>query len=129
VRLLPGVEPASFLAELTKVIADPNVTAEPTGTFFKANSAPTDTALFRAIEKVSSQYFNGAPVIPRLTSGYNECQRYRELGIIAYGFTPYAATETESDTEHGNDERVRVEQVRRAPRVLYDVVAQVAGEQ
>ena len=127
VRLLPGEDPARFQGELKKVINDPNITIEPMGTFRKANSSPTGTALFRAIEKASGRYFNGAPVSPRLTSGYDECQRYREVGIVAYGFTPYSATEAESDTEHGNDERVRVEQVRRAPRVLYDVVAEVAA--
>ncbi len=127
VRLLPGEEPARFQAELRKVINDPNITIEPIGIFRKANSSPINTELFRAIEKVAARYFDGAPVSPRLTSGYDECQRYRELGIVAYGFTPYSATEAESDSEHGNDERVRVEQVRRAPRVLYDVVAEAAG--
>lgn len=127
VRLLPDEDPARFQAELKKVINDPNISVEPIGTFRQANSSPTGTALFRAIEKAAGRYFNGAPVSPRLTSGYDECQRYREVGIVAYGFTPYSSTEAESDTEHGNDERVRVEQVRRAPRVLYDVVAEVAA--
>jgi acetylornithine deacetylase/succinyl-diaminopimelate desuccinylase-like protein len=66
-------------------------------------------------------------VVPRLTSGYTENQRYRPLGISAYGFSPYTATEQEGSTEHGNDERIRVEELRRAPRILYDVVMGVAG--
>ena len=37
------------------------------------------------------------------------------------------ATEEEGNTEHGNDERIRVEEVRRGPRVLFDVVVKVAG--
>jgi acetylornithine deacetylase/succinyl-diaminopimelate desuccinylase-like protein len=37
------------------------------------------------------------------------------------------ATEEEGNTEHGNDERIRVEEVRRGPRVLFDVLAVVAG--
>jgi len=127
VRLLPGEDPAAFEAALKKMINDPGITIEHLSTFRKANSSPTDTALFRAIEKTSARYFPGAPVTPRLTSGYNECQRYRELGIVGYGYSPYAATEPETHSEHGNDDRVRVEQVRRAPRVLYDVVAEVAG--
>ena len=59
---------------------------------------------------------------PLLTSGYDENQRYRPLGIYAYGFNPYTATQEENDTEHGNDERIRVEEVRRGFRVMYDVV-------
>ncbi len=90
--------------------------------------SPTDTALYEAIRQVSAQYFPGTPVVPRLTSGYTENQRYRPLGINAYGFCPYTATEEEGSTEHGNDERIRVAEVRRGFRVLYDVVTMVAGE-
>jgi hypothetical protein len=32
------------------------------------------------------------------------------------------------ETQHGNDERIRVEEVRRGPKILFDVVARVAGE-
>jgi len=67
------------------------------------------------------------PVLPRLSSGYTESQRYRPLAIAAYGFTPYLTTQEEGSTEHGDNERIRVDQVRRGPRVLYDVVAKVAG--
>ena len=127
VRLLPGEDPARFHAELKHVINDPEITIEPIGAFFKANAAPTDTALFRSIEKAAARYFPGARIFPVVTAGYNECQRYRELGIVAYGFTPYASTEAEANTEHANDERLRMDQVRRAPRVLYDVVTGVAA--
>ena len=128
VRLLPGDDPQHFLESIRQVVADPNVTIEPESTDFRiANASPTDTALFQAIREVSKQYFPGTPIVPRLTSGYTENQRYRPLGINCYGFTPYLATAEEGSTEHGNDERIRVEEIRRGPRVLYDVVAAVAG--
>jgi hypothetical protein len=52
---------------------------------------------------------------------------YRPLGIEAHGFTSYTATDAEGSTEHGNDERVRLEEVRRAPKTLFDVVMALAG--
>lgn len=129
VRILPGGDPKALLAEIRRVVDDPNVTIEPLNAEFRlANYSPTDTALFAAIRKVSAQYFPGTPVVPLITSGYTENQRYRPLGIQAYGFNPYVATEEESNTEHGNDERIRVEEVRRGPRVLFDVLASVAGK-
>jgi acetylornithine deacetylase/succinyl-diaminopimelate desuccinylase-like protein len=85
--------------------------------------------LFSAIQKVSAAYFPGTPVVPRLDSGYTENQRYRPLGINSYGFTPYTSTDAEGSTEHGNDERIRVEEVRRGFRVLYDVIMTVASKQ
>ena len=98
---------------------DPNVTVEALNAEFRvANYSGTDNALFVAIREVSGKYFPGTPVVPHITSGYTENQRYRPLGIVAYGFSPYVATEQEGSTEHGNDERIRVEEVRRGPRVL-----------
>jgi acetylornithine deacetylase/succinyl-diaminopimelate desuccinylase-like protein len=129
VRLLPGDDPKEFLESIRRVVNDPNVSVEPLNSDFRvANSSPTNTALYSAIQKVAAQYFPGTPVVPRLDSGYTENQRYRPLGIQAYGFTPYASTEEEGSTEHGNDERIRVEEVRRGFRVLYDVVTVFAAK-
>jgi acetylornithine deacetylase/succinyl-diaminopimelate desuccinylase-like protein len=129
VRLLPGEDPPKFLESIRNVVADPNVTVTPLNAEFRvANSSSTSSALYQAIKDVSAQYFRGAPVLPRLSSGYTESQRYRPLGIAAYGFTPYITTEEEGSTEHGNNERIRVDEVRRGPRVLYDVMMKVAGE-
>ena len=128
VRLLPGDDPKKFLATIRQVVNDSNVSVEPLNSDFRlANSSPTNTVLYSAIQKVSAQYFTGTPVVPRLDSGYTENQRYRPLGIDSYGFTPYASTEGEGSTEHGNDERIRVQEVRRGFRVLYDVVTTVAS--
>ena len=129
VRLLPGEDPKKFLDTLRKVVNDPEVTVEPVpGGFRTANYSSTNTALYGAIRQAAAGYFPEVPVVPRLTSGYTENQRYRPLGIDAYGFTPYTATDAEGSSEHGNDERIRVEEVRRGPRILYDVVMAVAGE-
>jgi acetylornithine deacetylase/succinyl-diaminopimelate desuccinylase-like protein len=128
VRILPGGDPKALLEQIRRVVDDPNVTVEPLNAEFRqANYSPTNTALYDAIRKVSAKYFPGTPVVPHITSGYTENQRYRPLGIEAYGFTPYTATDAEGGTEHGNDERVRVEEVRRAPKILYDVVMALAG--
>ena len=129
VRILPGGDPKGVAETLRKVVNDPNVTIEPLESEFRiANYSGTDNVLFAAIRDVSGKYFPGTPVVPHITSGYTENQRYRPLGIIAYGFNPYTATEEEGATEHGNDERIRVEEVRRGPRILFDVVARVAAE-
>ena len=129
VRILPGGDPKAVVEALRKVVNDPNVTIEPLEREFRiANYSGTDNALYAAIRQVSGEYFPGTPVVPHITSGYTENQRYRPLGIIAYGFNPYTATDEEGNTEHGNDERIRVEEVRRGPGILFEVVTQVAGK-
>jgi acetylornithine deacetylase/succinyl-diaminopimelate desuccinylase-like protein len=128
VRILPGGDPKTLAEDLRRVVNDPNVTIEPLNTEFRvANYSGTDNVLYAAIKKVSAKYFPGTPVVPHITSGYTENQRYRPLGIVAYGFNPYSATEEEGNTEHGNDERIRVEEIRRGPEILFDVVAAVAA--
>jgi acetylornithine deacetylase/succinyl-diaminopimelate desuccinylase-like protein len=128
VRLLPGENPKAFLEEMRRVVDDPNVTLEPENPEFRvANTSPLDTALFDSFRRAAAHYFPGAPVVPRLSSGYTENQRYRGLGIASYGFSPYTVTPEEGATEHGDNERIRVEELRRGHRVLYDVVLGVAG--
>lgn len=127
VRLLPGTDPQQFLESIRKVVNDPNVSVDPLKGFSKGNASPTNTLLWSAIVEASKQYFGSAPVVPKITSGYTENQLFRQLGITCYGFSPYTATEAEGSTEHGDNERIRVEEVRRGPRVLYDVVVRVAG--
>jgi acetylornithine deacetylase/succinyl-diaminopimelate desuccinylase-like protein len=127
VRLLPGEDPREFLETLRRVVDDPNVDIEPLDGFSVGNSSPIETALFESICRVTAHYYPGAAVLPRLASGYNESQRYRPLGIVSYGYSPYAATLEEASTEHAPNERIRLEEVRRGFRVLYDVVLGVAA--
>lgn len=122
VRLLPGEDPEQFLQTMRRVVNDPNIRIEPLDGFATGNSSPVQTALFSAVQRVSAHYFPDAPVVPRLASGYNESQRFRPLGIVCYGFSPYMTTAEEGSTEHGDNERIRVDELRRGFRVLYDVV-------
>jgi acetylornithine deacetylase/succinyl-diaminopimelate desuccinylase-like protein len=127
VRILPGGDPQALLAAVRRVVNDPNVTIVPLNDEFRvANYSTTDNPMYAAIKEVSAKYFPGTPVVPHITSGYTENQMYRPLGMIAYGFNPYTATDEEGNTEHANDERIRVEEVRRGPRILFDVVTAVA---
>src|SRR5260370_5507967 len=130
VRLLPGGDPKAVLEAIRRVVNDPNVTIVPLNAEFRvANYSPTRTALFDAIRQVSGHYFPGTPVVPHITSGYTENQRYRPLGINAYGFSPYAAPDEERHAEHRNDERIRVEEVRRGgPGLFYGGVGGGGGK-
>jgi acetylornithine deacetylase/succinyl-diaminopimelate desuccinylase-like protein len=122
VRLLPGEDPKQFLKILGGVVADSHVTLEPMDGFAAGNASPIDTPLFDAIRRVSQHYYPEAKVLPRLASGYTESQRYRQLDVVCYGYDPYLTTMEEAATEHGDNERIRLDELRRGFRVLYDVV-------
>lgn len=127
VRLLPGTDPQAFLAELRRVLADPGIAIEPLGKFRPPNASPTDTELYRILERVIRAHRPEAIVAPALITAYTECQLYRQRGLACYGFAPVEITEELSDTEHATNERVPAEQIRRGLRLLYEVVARVAG--
>src|SRR5204862_5295118 len=59
VRLLPGEDPAAFLAELRAVIEDPSVEIVPPATFRPPNESAVDTEMFRAIQSVLGRQFPG----------------------------------------------------------------------
>jgi acetylornithine deacetylase/succinyl-diaminopimelate desuccinylase-like protein len=127
VRLLPGEDPQQFLELVRRVVADTNVSIEPLKPFKKSNASAIDTPLMAAIRSVCTRYFSGTPVVPRLTGGYTENERFRQLGVVSYGFSPYTATPEEGASEHGDNERIRIEELRRGFRVMYDVVHQLAA--
>ncbi|HZT73379.1 MAG TPA: M20/M25/M40 family metallo-hydrolase [Terriglobales bacterium] len=127
VRLLPGTDPAVFRHEIEHVIADPEIEVSQLSTFRPPNSSPTDSELYRIIREVSARAFPGAPVVPKLLSGFTESEMYRRLGIECYGFSPYAVTEAESDTEHGDNERIGIAELRSGPPVLFEVVRRLAA--
>lgn len=128
VRLLPGEHPEAFLAKLRAVVADSRIRLEPINRFREPNSSSTDTALCRIIEQVVRRSSPGALVTPRLNNGYTESQMYRSLGITCYGFIPIEVTPELDATQHAANERVPVEQIRRAVKVFYEIVARAANQ-
>jgi acetylornithine deacetylase/succinyl-diaminopimelate desuccinylase-like protein len=127
VRLLPGQEPAAFLAELQRVVGDTAVTFLPQGPSWPATESSTDTELFRAIEAAAHARYPGALVTTPMLAGFTDSHYFRRLGIASYGLGPFPLTVSESRGVHGNDERVSLEALRFGVRFIYDIVQQVAG--
>ncbi len=124
VRLLPGQEPVAFLAELERVIDDPNIQVVPPNHFYQASESAIDTELFRSIERVLGRHFPGVPVTTKMSTGATESALYRPLGIVAYGFTPLLMSQEEDASQHSDDERVRESSLRDSAAVFYEVVAE-----
>jgi acetylornithine deacetylase/succinyl-diaminopimelate desuccinylase-like protein len=128
VRLLPGQDPATFLAELTRVVGDTAVTFRPQGPNWPATESPIETELFRAIEAAARARHPTALVTTPMLTGFTDSHYFRRLGIASYGLSPFPLTVAEARGVHGNDERVALEALRFGVRFVYDVVARVAGK-
>jgi len=128
VRLLPGQEPAAFLAELQRVAGDTEVTFRPQGPSWPATESSIDTELFRAIEAAAHARHPDALVTTPMLAGFTDSHYFRRMGIASYGIGPFPLTVSESRGVHGNDERVSLEALRFGVRFLYDVVKRVAAK-
>jgi acetylornithine deacetylase/succinyl-diaminopimelate desuccinylase-like protein len=128
VRLLPGQDPAAFLAELTRVVGDSAVTLRPQGPNWPATESPTETEMFRAITQVAHGRHPNALVTTMMLPGFTDSHYFRRMGIASYGLGPFPLTQGESRGVHGNDERVRVDALRFGVRFYYDVVSRVAAK-
>jgi acetylornithine deacetylase/succinyl-diaminopimelate desuccinylase-like protein len=128
VRLLPGQDPAAFLADLTRVVGDSGVTIRPQGPNWPASESPTETEMFRAITAVAHGRHPNALVTTLMLPGFTDSHYFRRLGIASYGLGPFPLTLGDSRGVHGNDERVNVDALRFGVRFYYDVVARVAAK-
>ncbi len=125
-RLLPDQDPDAFVNLLAGVINDPAVEIVQQMVFSPAVSS-ADTPLYRIIESVTQRNFSNAPVLPAVLTGFTDSHFFRDLGIVSYGYDPTIVPISDMAGIHGNNERVSVENVRRATRVMYEVVREFAG--
>ena len=120
-RLLPGETPEGFIAQLRRVLNDPELEIEilesstPTG-------SSTNTALMNAIRKAAERYHPGVPVIPTMLTSSTDSAKFRAVGITAYGFEPFQLDDNELNRSHGDDERISIGNIAFALEFLYDVI-------
>ena len=112
IRLLPDEDTAAFKRELARIIDDPKVEIRTLPGVMPRFSAPTNTALFHAIEHVVHEIIPGVPIATVTDAGATDRPVYAGLGIACYGLTPYFI-EMAIDRlgEHGDDERIPVNTV------------------
>jgi len=126
-RLVPDQDPQEFIQLLRTIINDSAIEMETIMGFTPAMST-TDTAVYRAIERVSKQYFPDSQVTPMVQTGFTDSHFFRDMGITAYGFEATVTASSETDRVHGNDERISLENITRGVRMTYDILVQVVHD-
>ena len=67
-----------------------------------------------------------AIVLPDLVVGATDARHVTKLGTKVYGFCPMFDDASEMERVHGDDERIRLENVGFGTRVLYQVASEFA---
>lgn len=122
-RLLPGQNADEFISEIKARINDPRVTVEMTSP--QPDDPPpskTDTALFKAIVAAISKYNPQATVLPIIVPYGTDGQKFRKLGVPAYGVIPMVLDTATVATMHSDSERIPLDQFRKGLHIYYDIL-------
>lgn len=125
-RLLPGQDPTAVVAEIKRVMEEPDVRVEILLSS-TAHAAPLDTALYKAIEALVEAHQPGAVVTPNFIAGFTDCNTFRAIGITCYGFMPLRLPLAEIERIHGRDERINVEDFVLGTLRLHELVGALAA--
>lgn len=140
-RLMPGGQPiGAVMDEMRGVLGGDNqltlrVTSRGAGTQTPEQlvaaaekrlvvaPAPTDTDVFRALEKGLKETFAGVPVTSSPFEAGTSAGPWRDRGIPVYGLYPYPVDNDTLTRMHGNDERIRIDALHQATDLMYRVFA------
>jgi acetylornithine deacetylase/succinyl-diaminopimelate desuccinylase-like protein len=107
IRLLPGNTITTLLAELNKLVNDPQVKLEvqPDGGLAAPDSS-LESEFYAAIVKASAEEFGGVPVLPFQSTWATDSAQLRLHNVQAYGLVPFPLTDDDIKRMHGDDERI-----------------------
>jgi acetylornithine deacetylase/succinyl-diaminopimelate desuccinylase-like protein len=128
-RLIPGSDPAQLVATLKRIVADSAVefTLSPL-VYPRAAPSPTNTDLYRALERSAKAVFPGVEVTPYLFQAGTDAGAWRAKGVPVYGIYPYPIDDDELTRMHGNDEKVSITSLKQGTDMIYRMLVEVAGK-
>lgn len=125
-RVLPGEPLEEVQKTLVRVVADDKIEVKKAWEPTLSPPSPLTPEIMGAIEKLSAEFWPGAPVIPTMLAGGTDGSHLRNAGIPTYGHSGLAGEVTENRA-HGRDERVMVKSFYEGQEYLYRLVKMLAG--
>jgi len=125
-RAFPEIMPSELLRTVRDIVDDPRVEIEVTRDS-RGSASPIDTPLWDTIERTVKAADPDAVFVPYQSAGGTDSGYFRARGAVCYGVDPYFVTESEWDTVHGNDERIRIECIEWGLNLMYDIVRRFCG--
>jgi len=123
VRLLPGDSVNDVIADLKKLVNDPNIrfeiAADP-GMPSPASSA--ESPLYKSIDRVSLATFPGSVTMPYMSTVATDSAQLRLHNVQAYGLLPFPLVEEDELRMHADDERIPLDSFHKGVEYLYLVV-------
>lgn len=102
IRLLPDADEEAMLQEVRELLGE-HVQVEVLLSAPRAAASPIDGDIYRCLERVLGK---SSPVVPAFIPGVTDARYFRERGVPAYGFSPFALVAEETSGIHAPDERM-----------------------
>ncbi|KQM53416.1 hypothetical protein ASE69_06165 [Sphingomonas sp. Leaf208] len=110
-RIFPGVKPASVMAELARVAADPGVKfSDVTEGSNPTDASPLRADLTGAVKTAMGKIRPGVPIFPSMSAGASDSMWYRSVGVPSYGVSPIFIKQSD-DFSHGLNERTPIDNI------------------
>lgn len=110
-RIFPGVKPATVMAELAKVAADPGVKfSDVTEGSNPTDASPLRADLTGAVKAAMGKIRPGVPIFPSMSAGASDSMWYRSVGVPSYGVSPIFIKQSD-DFSHGLNERTPIDNI------------------
>lgn len=107
-RIMPGVDPKAVEAELSRIVADPEVEIRRIDHFASAPASPLRRDVLAAFAGAVHRRFPDMPIIPAMDTGGSDAVPFRAAGIPVYGVDGSWGILPEDVRAHGGDERLKV---------------------
>ena len=128
IRLLPGNTIDVLLADLTKLVNDPQIKFEiQPDAGLAAPPSSLESDFYATISKVAAAQFANAPVLPFQSTGATDSAQLRLHNVQAYGLLPFPLAEEDYQRMHGDDERIPLASFTKGVGVLARIVAEFAS--
>jgi len=121
IRLLPGTEPNTVIADIKKLLADDSIKVEVIKKASASESA-INTEAFSIIKNVHLKHFPDSLTVASLLFGASDSRFFRSKGITCYGVCPMLISMEELNRVHGIDERISEENLIKGTEVFTDIV-------
>jgi acetylornithine deacetylase/succinyl-diaminopimelate desuccinylase-like protein len=106
-RVLPGESVPEVQQTLNRVLANDKIVVDQMEDYTLSPPSPLRSDVVQAIERLSAEFWPGAPLIPTMSTGATDSHFLRNAGIAAYGHSGLAS-EPGDNRAHGKDERLAV---------------------
>jgi acetylornithine deacetylase/succinyl-diaminopimelate desuccinylase-like protein len=129
IRLLPDRDPAVFLENLKKLIADIRIEIKVVQYPEGASVSNVNSEFFKTLAGVLKELAPESVTAPMLTPGTTDSCFFRRKGVNSYGLFPAIINPGELARFHGIDERISIENLRLGTQITYEILQRMCTQQ